>query len=150
MGKTTEKYISSGIADYSERIGKLTGFEIITVSELKNTKNMPVSEQVLREGKLLLQNIGRDDFVILLHRNGKRLGTIEFASELEKFLMLQKKRLVFIIGGAWGVSDDVHSRADYKLSLSDMTFSHQMVRLLFMEQLYRVLTIIKGIPYHHS
>ncbi len=148
-GKTTERYISAGVEDYSGRIMKLAAFEIITVPDLKNTRNMPVAEHMNREGRLLLQAIDKDDFVILLHRGGKRLDTLQFAGELEKFLILRKKRIVFVIGGAWGVSDEVHSRADFKLSLSDMTFSHQLVRLLFMEQLYRVLTIIKGIPYHH-
>ncbi|MGQ9619527.1 MAG: 23S rRNA (pseudouridine(1915)-N(3))-methyltransferase RlmH [Bacteroidales bacterium] len=149
-GKTVDKYILEGVADFSARIKRLAGFEIITVPDLKNTRNMPVAEQVVREGKLLLQYLEKDDFVILLDKKGKRLSTLKFAGELKKFLMMAKKRLVFLIGGAWGVSDDVYKRADFILSLSDMTFSHQLVRLLFTEQFYRALTILKGIPYHHE
>lgn len=149
-GKTTEKYIAEGVADYFSRIVKFTGFEIITIPDLKNTGKMPVTEQVRREGKMLLQTLDKDDFMILLDRNGRKLSTLEFSRELEKFLMMPKKRMAFVIGGAWGVSDDVYGRANYVLSISEMTFSHQVVRLLFMEQLYRALTVIKGIPYHHE
>lgn len=148
-GKTAEKYISDGIAIFSERITRLTGFEIITVPDLRNTRSMPPAEQMIREGRLQLQHTGKDDLVVLLDRRGKRLDTIAFANELGRMMMTSKKRIIFLAGGPWGVSEEVFSRADFVLSLSDMTFSHQMVRLLFMEQLYRVVTILKGIPYHH-
>jgi len=149
-GKTAEKYISDGVADYSARIGRMTNFEIFTVPDLKNTGKMPPAEQVLREGRAILSFIRSDDYVVLLDRKGKDVDTMGFAGKLQKFLQMPNKRLLFLIGGPWGVSDEVYRRANFILSLSKMTFSHQMVRLLFMEQLYRVLTIIKGIPYHHE
>jgi len=149
-GKTVEKYISEGIADYSARIGRMTNFEIVTVPDLKNTGKMPPAEQTFREGRAILSFIRSDDYVVLLDRKGKDLDTLGFAGELQKFLQMPKKRLLFLVGGPWGVSEEVYKRANFMLSLSKMTFSHQVVRLLFMEQLYRVLTIIKGIPYHHE
>jgi 23S rRNA (pseudouridine1915-N3)-methyltransferase len=150
IGKTGEKYLSDGIAEYSVRIGKYAAFEIITIPDLKNTKNMPLDEQRFREGKAIMQSIGNDDFVVVLDERGKEFNTFEFASQLEKIFMMSKKRVVFIIGGSWGFSDDVYSRSDLMMALSRLTFSHQMVRLLFAEQLYRVLTVIKGDPYHHE
>jgi len=149
-GKTGEKYISDGVAEYSARIRKYAPFEIITIPDLKNTKNMPVDEQRSKEGKAILQYIGNDDYVIVLDERGKEFNTFEFASQIEKLLMMSRKRIVFIIGGPWGFSDEVYSRADMKMALSQLTFSHQMVRLLFAEQLYRVFTVIKGDPYHHE
>jgi len=149
-GKTVEKYISDGVSDYSARINRFTGFEVITVPDIKNARNMSVNELITKEGRVQLQFLDKDDLVILLDRKGKQMSTPEFAGELEKMFMMPRKRLVFIIGGAWGVSEEVRRRANYIFSLSEMTFSHQVVRLLFMEQLYRVLTIIKGLPYHHE
>jgi 23S rRNA (pseudouridine1915-N3)-methyltransferase len=149
-GKTGEKYISEGVEEYSARIRKYNGFEIITIPDLKNTKKMPVVEQKMKEGKSLIQFLGSDDFVIILDEKGKEFRTMEFAGELKKIFMMPRKRIVFIIGGPWGFSTEVYARADLKMSLSRLTFSHQMVRLLFTEQLYRALTIIKGDPYHHE
>jgi 23S rRNA (pseudouridine1915-N3)-methyltransferase len=149
-GKTTDKSISEVADLYTARIKRYSVFEIITLPDLKNTANMPVSEQKLREGRKILQAISIDDFIILLDEKGKELRTIEFSLWLEKIFMLQKKRIVFIIGGPWGFSEEVYKRADFKMSLSKMTFPHQLVRLLFLEQLYRVFTIIKGEPYHHE
>jgi 23S rRNA (pseudouridine1915-N3)-methyltransferase len=111
---------------------------------------MPVQEQKFKEATKIVQSIGDDDYVILLDENGKELKTIEFSGALEKMFFLPKKRILFIIGGPWGFSELVYARADYKMSLSKMTFPHQLVRLLFLEQLYRVFTIIKGEPYHHE
>jgi 23S rRNA (pseudouridine1915-N3)-methyltransferase len=111
---------------------------------------MSVQEQKIKEGKKIIQAIGIDDYVILLDEKGKELSTVEFSGLLEKIFMLPKKRILFIIGGPWGFSDEVYPSADFKLSLSKMTFPHQLVRLLFLEQLYRVFTIIKGEPYHHE
>jgi len=149
-GKTTDKNVSSLVDLYASRIKKYSVFEIITLPELKNTKNMPVQEQKIKEAAKIFQSIVADDYVILLDEKGKELRTGEFSGFLEKLFFLPKKRIVFIIGGAWGFSEDVYSRADYKLSLSKMTFPHQLVRLLFLEQLYRVFTIFKGESYHHE
>ena len=104
----------------------------------------------MKEGKKIIQSVGVDDYVVLLDEKGKELRTVEFSAWMEKIFMLPKKRIVFVIGGPWGFSDEVYNRADFKMSLSKMTFPHQLVRLLFLEQLYRVFTIIKGEPYHHE
>jgi 23S rRNA (pseudouridine1915-N3)-methyltransferase len=149
-GKTTDKNISDLAELYASRIKKYITFDILTIQDIKNTKSMPVPEQQLKEGQKILQLINDDDYVVLLDERGKELRTSEFSSILEKTFFLPKKRLLFIIGGAWGFSEELYKRADYKLSLSKMTFPHQLVRLLFLEQLYRAFTIIKGEPYHHE
>ena len=149
-GKTTDKHISELVDLYSNRIKKYTGFEIITIPDVKNTKNMPVQEQRTKEATKIIQSVNDDDYIIILDERGKELRTVEFSGVLEKMFFLPKKRIVFIIGGPWGFSDAVYKRADYKMSLSKMTYPHQLVRLLFLEQLYRVFTIIKGEPYHHE
>jgi 23S rRNA (pseudouridine1915-N3)-methyltransferase len=149
-GKTTDKHISELVDLYSNRIKKYTGFEIITIPDVKNTKNMPVQEQKAKEATKIIQSVTDDDYIILLDERGKELRTLEFSGVLEKMFFLPKKRIVFIIGGPWGFSEAVYKRADYKMSLSKMTYPHQLVRLLFLEQLYRVFTIIKGEPYHHE
>jgi 23S rRNA (pseudouridine1915-N3)-methyltransferase len=149
-GKTIEKYISEGVNDFSDRIRKYSRFEIKTIPDLKNTRNMPVAEQKLREGRMISELISSEDFVIALDEKGRELNTKELSEQLAKIFMLPKNRVVFIIGGPWGFSEEVYGRADMKLSLSKLTFSHQLVRLLFAEQLYRALTVIKGDPYHHG
>jgi 23S rRNA (pseudouridine1915-N3)-methyltransferase len=149
-GKTTDSNISEVAELYRSRISKYSVFEIITLPDLKNTRSMSVEEQKLKEGKRMLQAINNDDYIILLDEKGKELRTIEFTGLMEKNFMLPRKRLVFMIGGPWGFSDEIYRRSDLKLSLSRMTYSHQLVRLLFLEQLYRVFTIIKGEPYHHE
>ena len=149
-GKTSDKNISE-IADlYSSRISKYYAFDIITLPDIKNTRNMPVEEQKLKEGKQILQAITSDDLIILLDERGKELRTIEMAAWLEKLFHTPKKRIVFIIGGPWGFSEEIYGRADFRISLSKLTFPHQLVRLLFLEQLYRAFTIIRGEPYHHE
>jgi 23S rRNA (pseudouridine1915-N3)-methyltransferase len=149
-GKTTDKNILELVDLYTNRIKKYATFEILTIPELKNTKNMPVQEQKSREAAKIFQLISEDDYIVLLDEKGKELRTTDFSGALEKMFFLPKKRIVFVIGGPWGFSDSLYVRADYKLSLSKMTFPHQLVRLLFLEQLYRVFTIIKGEPYHHE
>jgi 23S rRNA (pseudouridine1915-N3)-methyltransferase len=149
-GKTTDRNISEVADLYSNRIKKYSVFEITTLPDLKNAKSMPVQEQKLKEGKRILQSVTGDDYLILLDEKGKEHRTMEFSGLMEKLFMLPKKRIVFVIGGPWGFSDDVYQRCDLKISLSKMTFPHQLVRLLFLEQLYRAFTIIKGEPYHHE
>jgi 23S rRNA (pseudouridine1915-N3)-methyltransferase len=149
-GKTTDKNMSELVDLYANRIKKYIAFDIVTLPDLKNTRNMPVSEQKAKEAIKIFQSLTDDDFVVLLDEKGKELKTVEFSGALEKMFFLPKKRIVFIIGGPWGFSETVYARADYKMSLSKMTFPHQLVRLLFLEQLYRVFTIIKGEPYHHE
>jgi len=149
-GKTSDRNVSEIAELYISRIKKYSVFDVITLPELKNTKNMPVKDQKQKEGQRIIQSVTPDDYVILLDENGKELRTIGFSGLLEKIFMLQKKRIVFVIGGPWGFSEEVYSRGDFKMSLSKMTFPHQLVRLLFLEQLYRSFTIIRGEPYHHE
>ncbi len=149
-GRTTDRNILEAVEDYASRVRKYSGLEIITVPELKNTKNMPYPEQKLKEGKKILQLVSKDDYIVLLDEHGMEMPTTGFARMLQKIYMLQQKRLVFVIGGPWGFSEEVYAVADMKLSLSRMTFPHQLVRLLFIEQLYRAFTIIRGEPYHHE
>jgi 23S rRNA (pseudouridine1915-N3)-methyltransferase len=150
IGKTTDKNLTALIDLYTNRIKKYIAFDIVTLPDIKNTKNMPIAEQKAKEATKIIQSLTDDDYVILLDEKGKELKTIQFSGALEKMFFLPKKRLVFIIGGPWGFSEAVYARADYKMSLSKLTFPHQLVRLLFLEQLYRVFTIIKGEPYHHE
>jgi 23S rRNA (pseudouridine1915-N3)-methyltransferase len=149
-GKTSERYLSEGIAIFEERIGKYSSFEVITVPEIKRARSTPEQVQKLREGEQQLRFFRNDDYIVILDDKGKEFSTMEFSRWLEKSLMLQRKRILFVIGGPWGFSEEVRKRADMNLSLSRFTFSHQMVRLLFLEQLYRAFTIMKGEPYHHE
>ena len=149
-GKTTDKRIADVADLYALRINRYSVFEIITLPEMKNVRNMPAPEQKIKEGGKVIQSINSDDYVVLLDERGKEFRTLEFAEWFENIFMISKKRIVFVIGGPWGFSEEVYSRADFRISLSRMTYPHQLVRLLFLEQLYRVFTIIKGEPYHHE
>lgn len=150
IGKTAEKYLMDGISVFEGRLRKYSAFEIFTIPDIRNTRNMTSAELKSREGEKILRFIKNDDYIVILDDKGKEFSTIEFSAWIEKTLILQKKRLVFVIGGAWGFSEEVYKRADMRLSLSRLTFPHQMVRLLFLEQLYRAFTVIKGEPYHHE
>jgi 23S rRNA (pseudouridine1915-N3)-methyltransferase len=150
VGKTTDRNIAAVADLYASRIKKYTAFEIITLPELKNSANFTVTEQKIKEGEKIFRALTNDDHVVLLDERGTVMRTLEFSGWLEKIFMIPKKRIVFIIGGPWGFPEEVYKRADYRISLSAMTFPHQLVRLLFLEQLYRVFTIIKGEPYHHE
>ncbi len=149
VGKTVNKHFIAGINDYATRICYYMPFEIITIPELKNTKNLSEEQQKTSEGELILKQLQPSDTVILLDERGHEHRSIEFASWLER-KRNTARRLVFVIGGPYGFSNAVYERADEMMSLSKMTFSHQMVRLVFTEQLYRACTIIKGEPYHHE
>jgi 23S rRNA (pseudouridine1915-N3)-methyltransferase len=149
VGKTTDKHFQVGISDYVERISHYMPFELVTIPELRNTKSLTEEQQKTAEGELILKQLQSSDTVILLDEHGRELRSIEFAHWLEQ-KRNTARRLIFIIGGPYGFSSEVYERANEKLSLSKMTFSHQMVRLIFTEQLYRACTIIKGEPYHHE
>lgn len=149
VGKTTDKHFDAGINDYADRIKHYLPFEITIIPELKNTKSLSEEQQKEKEGKQILKLLTSSDTVVLLDEHGKEMRSIEYAQWLQK-KQATAKRLVFVIGGPYGFSPAVYSRADEKISLSKMTFSHQMVRLIFTEQLYRACTIIKGEPYHHE
>jgi 23S rRNA (pseudouridine1915-N3)-methyltransferase len=149
VGKTINKHFVAGIEDYADRISHYMPFEIVTIPELRNTKNLSEDQQKTSEGELILRQIQPSDTVVLLDEHGKEFRSIEYARWLQQ-RQQTARRLVFVIGGPYGFSDAVYSRANEKISLSKMTFSHQMVRLIFTEQLYRACTIIKGEPYHHE
>lgn len=149
VGKTTDKNFEAGIKDYVQRLSHYMPFELVVLPELKNTKKMSEAEQKRREGEMIIKQIATSDCVVLLDEHGKEPRSVEFAKWLEQ-KQQTGRNLVFVIGGPYGFSNDVYDRANEKLSLSRLTFSHQMVRLIFVEQLYRACTIIKGEPYHHE
>lgn len=149
VGKTIDKHLAAGINDYAARIAHYMPFEIITIPELKNTKSLSEEQQKTMEGELILKQLQSSDTVVLMDEHGKEYRSIEYARWLEQ-KRNTARRLVFIIGGPYGFSPKVYERADEKISLSKMTFSHQMVRLIMTEQIYRACTIIKGEPYHHE
>lgn len=149
VGKTTNKHIGACINDYVERIGHYVPFELQVIPELKQTKHLTEAQQKQMEGEQLLRTLQPTDDVVLLDERGKELRSMEFARWIEQ-KQHTARRLVFIIGGPYGFSPDLYARAKEMLSLSRMTFSHQMVRLFFTEQIYRACTIIKGEPYHHE
>jgi 23S rRNA (pseudouridine1915-N3)-methyltransferase len=150
IGKTDEAYLQNGIEIYLKRIPHYIPFEMKTIPDLKNSKNLSEDQQKEKEGELILQQLNNSDDVLLLDETGMETTSVDFARFLEKKMGSGIKRLVFIIGGPYGFSESVYSRASGKVSLSRMTFSHQMVRLIFAEQLYRAMTILKGEPYHHQ
>ena len=149
VGKTTDKHFAAGINDYAERISHYMPFSITVIPELKNTKSLTEEQQKQAEGELILKQLQPQDTVVLLDERGLEPRSIELAKWLQQ-KQNTARRLVFVIGGPYGFSPAVYARANEQLSLSRLTFSHQMVRLVFTEQLYRACTIIKGEPYHHE
>jgi len=150
VGKTTDKHIAALIDDYTSRLQHYAPFEMTVIPELKNTKSLSEQQQKQAEGELILRQLQPSDHVVLLDERGKTFRSVELAAWMTKKQQAAQRRLVFVVGGPYGFSEDVYRRADEQLSLSPMTFSHQMVRLVFVEQLYRAHTIIKGEPYHHE
>ena len=150
VGRTVEKHYITAINDYVERIKHYTPFDMEVIPELKNTKSLSMEQQKEKEGELILKALQPGDVVVLLDEHGKEFRSIEFAEWAEKKMHTVNKRLVFIIGGPYGFSKDVYAAAQEKISLSKMTFSHQMIRLIFVEQLYRAMNILSGGPYHHE
>jgi len=150
VGKTSFKWIQDGIDLYVSRLKHYVPFSAVEIPELKNTSALSVEQIKTKEGELILKNIKPADEVILLDERGKKYTSVEWARTIEDRLARSSKDIVFIIGGAYGFSEKVYGRADGKISLSMMTFSHQMVRVIFIEQLYRAFTIIRGEPYHHE
>ena len=149
VGKTTDKHFQAGINDYVGRISHYMPFELVTIPELKNTKSLTEEQQKTLEGELILKQIQPSDTVVLLDEHGKELRSIELAKWLEQ-KQQTARRLMFVIGGPYGFSKAIYNRANEQLSLSKLTFSHQIVRLVFTEQIYRACTIIKMEPYHHE
>jgi len=150
VGKTDFNFIEEGENMYTERIKRYVSFEKIVLKDLKNKKSLEQTQIKKLEGAEILNRINAGDYVVLLDEHGKEYCSIKFASFLENKFMGSHKRIVFIIGGAYGFDDEVYAKCNEKISLSKMTFSHQIIRLIFLEQLYRAFTIIKGEPYHHE
>ena len=150
VGRTVEKHYITAINDYVERIKHYTPFDMEVIPELKNTKSLSMEQQKEKEGELILKALQPGDVVVLLDEHGKEFRSIEFAEWAEKKMHTVNKRLVFSIGGPYGFSKDVYAAAQEKISLSKVTFSHQMIRLIFVEQLYRAMNILAGGPYHHE
>lgn len=150
IGKTTEKYFIDAIAEYQKRLKFYIPFELEVIPELKNTKGLTFEQQKEKEADLLLAKFQAGDFVVLLDEKGKEFTSVKFAEYLEKKTHTVSKRLVFVVGGPYGFSQRIYDLAKEKISLSKMTFSHQMIRLFFVEQIYRVMTILNNEPYHHE
>ena len=150
VGRTVEKHYITAINDYAERTTHFIALDLEVIPELKNTKSLSMEQQKEKEGELILKALQPGDVPVLLDEHGKEFRSVEFASWVERKMHTVSKRLVFIIGGPYGFSPAVYAVAQEKISLSKMTFSHQMIRLIFVEQLYRAMTILNNGPYHHE
>lgn len=150
VGKTDKAWVREGMDIYMSRLSHYVKFAVNEIPELKNVSALSKDEIKSREGELILKNVRNEDFVILMDEHGKEYTSVEFAKVLEKRLSGSSSDMVFVIGGAYGFSQEVYVRGNAKISLSKMTFSHQMVRAIFVEQLYRAFTIMRGEPYHHE
>lgn len=150
VGKTVEKHYVTAINDYIERTKHYISFDMEVITELKNTKNLTMDQQKEKEGELILKSFQPGDVIVLLDEFGKEFRSVDFSNWMEKKMANVNKRLVFVIGGPYGFSQKVYQAAHEKISLSKMTFSHQMIRLIFVEQLYRAMNILNNGPYHHE
>ncbi len=150
IGKTDNKALQQLMDDYMKRLSFYIKFELEVIPDIKNAKNMSEAQQKEKEGEIILSKLSPTDQLILLDENGKTFSSVGFSEELQKKMNSGIKTLVFVIGGPYGFSKEVYDKAQGKISLSAMTFSHQMVRLFFIEQVYRAFTILRGEPYHHQ
>lgn len=149
VGKTNKKYLIEGEQEYEKRLKHYVRFEEEVIPELKKVKNLSESEIKEKEGGLILSKLTNADYLVLLDENGKEYNSVGFSEFLQKQMNSGVRKVIFVVGGAYGFSESVYNRANAKIALSQMTFSHQMVRLFFKEQLYRGFTILKNEPYHH-
>ncbi len=150
VGKTSFPYLNEGVPIYEKRITRYIPFQSQVIPDIKNAKNMPAAQLKEKEGQAILDKLNKEDFLILLDEKGKSFSSVAFAQQLDQYLLRSNKRLIFLIGGAFGFSEAVYARANQKISLSKMTFSHQMIRLFFVEQLYRAFSILRKEPYHNE
>ncbi len=150
IGKTDHSQLSILIEEYKKRLGFYIKFNFEIIPDIKNAKSLSEKQQKEKEGTLILKRLNTSDQLVLLDENGKQFTSIQFSEYLQKKMNSGVKNVVFVIGGSYGFSDEVYKRAQGKISLSKMTFSHQMVRLFFIEQLYRGFTILRNEPYHHQ
>ena len=149
VGKTEDKYLIDGIDKYLGRLKHYIGFSMLVIPDIKNTKNLTEAQQKAKEAEHILKHINNTDLVLLMDEKGKKYTSVQFSDYLNKQMIGSVQHLVFVIGGPYGFDQTVYDRANGKISLSDMTFSHQMVRLFFAEQLYRAFTILRNEPYSH-
>lgn len=150
VGKTDKDWVKQGMDIYISRLKHYIPFSVVEIPELKNVSSLTKDQIKTREGELILKNVRPTDDIILMDERGKQYTSVEFAKIIQDKISYTGKDMVYVIGGAYGFSDAVYQRANSKISLSKMTFSHQMVRAIFVEQLYRAFTIMKGEPYHHE
>jgi 23S rRNA (pseudouridine1915-N3)-methyltransferase len=150
IGKTNAAYLKTGEEDYEDRLNHYCKFKELLIPQIKHSGKLSNNDLKIKEGKLILKNIAPKDQVVLLDVEGEGFSSIDFSNFLNQKLLYSSKRLVFVVGGAFGFSEEVYKKANLKLSLSKMTFSHQMIRLIFKEQLYRAFTILNGEKYHHE
>lgn len=150
IGKTDSKEVASLVEMYAKRVNFYCKFAITALPDVKNTRSLTVKQQRTAEGEMLLRQFAEGDYVVLLDERGKEMRSVEFAYWLQKRMNSGMRRLVLVIGGPYGFSEAVYARADGRLSLSRMTFSHQIVRAIFAEQIYRAFTILRNEPYHHE
>ena len=150
IGKTTDKHVQVLIDDYASRISHYVPFSLDVIPELKNTKALTIDQQKAQEAELIRRQLQPGDHVVLLDEHGTERRSVDFAAWLDKRMAAGSRRLVFIVGGPYGFDATIHQLAAEEISLSQMTFSHQLIRLLFVEQLYRACTILRGEPYHHE
>jgi 23S rRNA (pseudouridine1915-N3)-methyltransferase len=150
IGKTSFPYLDEGNDIYLNRIKHYLPFQMVTIPDIKNRKKLSEPEIKKREGEIILSKLNSGDFLILMDERGKQRTSVQFSEHFQSLLQQSYKRIIFLIGGAYGFSDAVYERSNTKMSLSNMTFSHQMVRLIFLEQFYRALAIMNNEPYHHS
>lgn len=150
IGKTSIGYLKQGIDEYIKRLKHYVPFEIKYIDDIKNTKNISEDQQKRTEGAKILSLLDKSDFVVLLDEHGKEYTSMQYSSYIQKRLLSGAKKVVFVIGGPYGFSQEVYDRANDKISFSKMTFNHEMIRLIFTEQLYRAYTIINHEPYHHE
>lgn len=150
VGKTTDKHFEAGIAEYASRLSHYLQFSIEVIPELKSTRSLSQGEQKEREAIMIAKALQPSDHVVLLDEHGTERTSMEFAAWMQRKMSMGLRRLVFVVGGPYGFADSVHMLAKEKVSVSRMTFSHQMIRLIFVEQIYRAMTILGGEPYHHE
>lgn len=150
VGKTTSGYLGQGIDEYVRRLSHYVNFEMVCVSDARNTRNLSQSQQKQAEGRAILAAVERSDYVVLLDEHGREFTSMQLADYVQRRLSSGVKRVVMVVGGPYGFSQEVYDRADDKLSMSRLTFSHEMVRLIIVEQLYRAFTILNHEPYHHE
>ena len=150
VGRTVEQHYITAINDYIQRTKRFITFDMEVIPELKNTKNISMELQKEKEGELICKAFQPGDVIVLLDEHGKEMRSLEFAEWMKRKMNMVNKRLVFVIGGPYGFSQKVYDVAHEKISMSKMTFSHQMIRLIFVEQIYRAMTILNGGPYHHE